>query len=217
MFGRVRPSQGANRWSRVIANISRLIEVRSRRGLGFDLSLKFLANTVNLAQLEPFVKLARDLGADSAQFKALRCDPAELSHRRMAEADEELGRLRERYHPYPIIGSMAKVVMERRCELTPLQVTIDARGDVFLCCYFRHRPERHAVGNIFESPLPDLWGGEAHRRAISEVRPDECSVMDCRFVRYHDMVDCWFGERRNCGSSRPCGPLRGGRNFFSFI
>jgi radical SAM protein with 4Fe4S-binding SPASM domain len=143
------------------------------------------------------VRLARDLGADSAQFKALRCHPAELSRGQMAEGDEELSRLRERHRPYPILGSMEKVVMTRRCELTPLQVTIDARGEVFLCCYFRHRPERHAFGNIFEAPLRDLWGSEAHRRAISEIRPDECSVMDCRFVRYHDMVDCWFGKRRS--------------------
>jgi radical SAM protein with 4Fe4S-binding SPASM domain len=197
IYGRVRPGRGANLWGKVISNISRLVEERGRRGLAFDISLKFLVSAANIDQVEAFVTLAQELGADSAQFKALRCDPAELDQQQVESVERELSSLRRLHSSFPIFGSVVKVVMGRQCELTPLQVTIDAFGEVYLCCYFRHRPASHSIGNIFKSSFEELWGGERHRRAIAEVNPAECSVMDCRFVRYHDIVDRWFDERRD--------------------
>jgi radical SAM protein with 4Fe4S-binding SPASM domain len=100
---------------------------------------------------------------------------------------------RATHAPFPVTGSLAKLTMHRQCELTPLQVTIDARGDVFLCCYFTHRRENHRIGNVHERPLAEIWASERHRAAIRGILPGECSKFDCRFVRYHDVLDEWVG------------------------
>jgi radical SAM protein with 4Fe4S-binding SPASM domain len=78
-----------------------------------------------------------------------------------------------------------------------LQVTIDARGDVFLCCYFSHRRESHTIGNLLEQPLQSLWATTRHREAIAGIEPHACSRFDCRFVRYHQVLDAWSGPSRD--------------------
>ena len=74
------------------------------------------------------------------------------------------------------------------------QVTVDARGDVYLCCYFRHRAERHAIGNVYDQAFRELWASDRHRAAIAGIDPGECSALDCRFIRYHDVVDTWMKD-----------------------
>lgn len=195
-YARVRPAKGRNPWKKVLGNIAALVEERRRHGLQLDLSVKYLVSRENRGQLRQAVQLTRDLGVDAIQFKALRLHPAELTHGEELEVDAELAALRAEFPTVGILGSVRKLEMTRSCILTPLQVTVDARGDVYLCCYFRHRAERHAIGNVYEQPFRDLWGSDRHRAAIAGIEPKECSALDCRFVRYHDVVDGWMKDDR---------------------
>jgi radical SAM protein with 4Fe4S-binding SPASM domain len=189
-YARVRPAKGPNPWQRVLENISTLIRNRKK---GTEISLKFLVNRYNQGEIADAVLMARDLGADSIQFKAVRQDPAEITGDEAVRVDGAIAEARARFAPFPVLGSVGKLVMKRSCELTPLQVTIDARGDVFLCCYFTHRRERHRIGNVLEESFGKIWGSPRHREAIAAIQPHECSVFDCRFVRYHDTLDAWMG------------------------
>lgn len=193
-YARVRPAKGRNPWKKVLGNIAAMVEERRRRELCLDLSVKFLVSRENRDDLRAAVQLARDLGVDAIQFKALRLHPAELSHVEELEVDAELAALRAEFPGVGIVGSVRKLAMTRSCMLTPLQVTVDARGDVYLCCYFRHRAERHAIGNVYDQAFRELWASDRHRAAIAGIDPSECSALDCRFIRYHDVVDAWMKD-----------------------
>ena len=188
----VRP--GPPLWSKVLENCRRLI---AARGPGTEVSLKFLVDRTNRHEIAPAVALARALGVGSIQFMAARETPAALRGDEIGEVEREIAAARQRFAPLPVLGSVEKLVMRRACELSPLQTTIDARGDVFLCCYFTHRRDRHRIGNVLAQPFGELWGGGLHRQVIANVRPEECSVFDCRFVRYHDVLDAWEGARKD--------------------
>jgi radical SAM protein with 4Fe4S-binding SPASM domain len=190
-YAQVRPSRGSVKWSRVLQAVERLVAARPR---GTEISLKFLVNRVNRPEIEAAVALARRLGVDSLQFKATREHPAELSGAELDAAAAAIEAARREAAPFPVLGGVAKLTMSRRCELTPLQTTVDARGDVYLCCYFTHRRDRHRIGNVREQRFGALWGSPRHRQAIAALRPAECSVFDCRFVRYHDVLDAWDGS-----------------------
>jgi radical SAM protein with 4Fe4S-binding SPASM domain len=189
-YAKVRPAKGPNPWKRVLENVRLLL---ARRRQGTEISLKYLVNRHNICEIADAVVLARELGADAIQFKAVRKDPAEITPEEGVRVDAAIEEARARFAPFPVLGSVGKLVMRRSCELTPLQVTVDARGDVFLCCYFTHRRERHCIGNIVETPFGEVWGSARHREAIAAIQPHECSVFDCRFVRYHETLDAWTG------------------------
>ncbi len=193
-YARVRPSSGSSPWPTVIENVRRLVAARRR---GTEISLKFLVNRLNREEVVPAVKLARSLGVDSIQFKAVREDPAALDPEETRSVEADLARARAAAAGFPVLGSLAKLTMARRCELSPLQTTIDARGDVYLCCYFSHRPERHRIGNVLEQRFAEVWGGPRHAEAVAAIRPDECSRFDCRFVRYHDVLERWTGAQED--------------------
>jgi MoaA/NifB/PqqE/SkfB family radical SAM enzyme len=190
-YARARPTRGPSPWPELLRNARAVLA--ARRDAPREVSIKFLVSKVNRHQVREAAALARDLGADSLQFKALRADPAELDAAEAAEVEETIQSLRREHAPFPVLGSVGKIVMTRACELTPLQVTIDARGDVFLCCYFSHRRESHRIGNVLGEPLAAIWGSERHRAAIAGIEPRACSRFDCRFVRYHDVLDRWAG------------------------
>jgi MoaA/NifB/PqqE/SkfB family radical SAM enzyme len=190
VYSVVRPSKGKSPWPNVLEGFSALLRAR-RDGSPREVSVKFLVNRHNRHQIAEAADLALRLGADGIQFKALRHDPAALTPEETIDAERAIVDARACLAPFPVTGTVQKTTMHRSCKLTPLQVTIDAYGDVFLCCYYTLRRERHTIGSILEQPFRQLWGSRRHREAIAGITPKECSVFDCRFVRYHDVLEAW--------------------------
>ena len=88
-----------------------------------------------------------------------------------------------------VLGGVDKLIAPCRCWLTPLQTMIDAKGDVFLCCYYLHRRARHRIGNINKQTFREIWEGPRHKRAINAIRPSECNLFDCRFINYMKIIE----------------------------
>ena len=143
----------------------------------------------NVVEVEDCVKLAIQLGVDSVQFKAARLVSSELTPEQSVLLNRQLSELRIRYPEMVIVGGVEKINMTTQCWLTPLQLTVDPLGEVYLCCYYRHRKERHSIGNCFTTPLHDLWYSEDHWKAIDGIKPHECNNLDCRFVKYNQIMD----------------------------
>jgi len=125
---------------------------------------------------------------DSLQFKAARLCASELDARLSATVSQRIFELREDYPNVPIVGGVDKINMTQQCWLTPLQVMIDALGEVFLCCYYRHRKDTHSIGNAFQTSLRDIWFSDRHWEAIRAIKPAECNLLDCRFVHYNHIM-----------------------------
>lgn len=178
----------------VVDNLRGMVQERNRTGSRLRVSLKFLLSRRNLHEVEPAVALAAELGVDSIQFKALRNHSEELSD---AEKEEVTGRIRALAARTPataVVGSAVRKTIDSRCWLTPLHLVVDALGDVYLCCYFRHRKPTHRIGNAFETPLEQIWSGPTHREAIRGIVPTECNHFDCRFIQYNRLLDAAVRE-----------------------
>jgi radical SAM protein with 4Fe4S-binding SPASM domain len=165
-----------------------MVRLRDARGTRVRISMKVVLDATNYHEVPQCVELARDLGVDSIQFKAARVCPTELDAGQAAEVEQMLADLRASGTAVPVVGGVEKVDMHRQCWLTPLQVMVDARGDVYLCCYYVHRKGSHTIGNCFNTPLHDLWYSERHQEAIRNIKPHECNNLDCRFVKYNDTM-----------------------------
>jgi radical SAM protein with 4Fe4S-binding SPASM domain len=156
---------------------------------------KFLLTPDNYREVVSMARMARGLGLDSAQFKEVR-GTQELSHEQHDIARGLLALAREEVKGIQIIGDLRHPVMREKCRLCQLHTMVDADGSVYLCCYFRHRRDRHRIGSLRDDALRDIWGGQQHKAAMRGIRPKECNVFDCRFVGYHRVVRdlIWKGE-----------------------
>lgn len=188
-FNRVkRPNSPAAGFDAVCRNVAELVALRNARGTSVLISMKVILSADNYTQVDACVKLARELDVDSIQFKAARLCDTELDEAQAQSVRDQMAAAREAYPDMTIVGGVDKLMMSSQCWLTPIQIMVDALGDVFLCCYYRHRKESHSFGNVFEQPLRDLWYGERHWEAIRAIKPGECNLLDCRFVNYNRIM-----------------------------
>lgn len=184
-----RPRSPEARFDAVCRNIKNMIVLRNERGTKCLISMKVVVSQENRHEIEKCVTLAMELNADSVQFKAARLCPSELTDEQTTEVNEAISACREMYPEATIVGGMTKINAATQCWLTPLQLVIDALGDVFLCCYYRHRKDDHTIGNCFKEPLNDIWYREQHWEKIDGIKPCECNNLDCRFVKYNEIMD----------------------------
>lgn len=160
-----------------------LCSLLSKRTDKPKIGLKFLIRKTNLHEIGPFVELARDLGVDNVQFKPIRQSTVDLDEVEVRTAISQLDELKARY-PGFIRGGIKPIMPRVPCWITPLRVLVDAEGKVFLCNYFNHRRDSHFIGSLDRERLTSIWFGRRHREALRTIRPEECSLFDCRF---HDL------------------------------
>ena len=189
MFNKVkRPKSKEAGFEAVCDNIRHMLALRAERGTGVLISMKVILSSDNYREVEHCVALARELGADSIQFKAARVCDTELNAEQADHVRAELTRVRALYPDTAVVGGVDKLNMSQQCWLTPLQIMVDTLGDVFLCCYYRHRRKSHTFGNVFEQPLSEIWYSDRHWDAIRGIKPAECNLLDCRFVHYNRIM-----------------------------
>lgn len=78
--------------------------------------------------------------------------------------------------------------MNERCWLNPVQTTIDAKGDMFLCCYYQGRDEEHRIGNVNENKFAEIWGSPLHKDKMRNIDCKQCVKHDCRFLKYQGVI-----------------------------
>jgi len=190
-----RPKTPEARFDAVCANVKNLVRMRNERNTKCRISMKFVVDKYNCHEIEEAVKLAIELTADSIQFKAARLCDSEMDAEQSEVINTEIVRCRETYAGQMIVvGGTDKIDMHQQCWLTPLQLVVDTLGEVFLCCYYRHRKEDHSIGNCFSDSLKNLWYAQKHWDKIDGIQPKQCNNLDCRFVKYNAIMDQVMGE-----------------------
>ena len=187
-----RPAGGRTGFDAVLRGIERLVTARRAR-LGrsaLQISYKYSVDLNNYEDVSKAVGLAEALGADSIQFKCIRNVPSEIKDEKLIASLRDGLAEAQRLHPrLSVIEHLEKSYLRKcRCWLSPLQLTIDAYGDVFICCYYRHRREKHRLGNVLERALADIWYSQEHWEKIQQIGLEECNRYDCRFHFYNELM-----------------------------
>jgi MoaA/NifB/PqqE/SkfB family radical SAM enzyme len=184
------PKTPEARFPAVCENFKNMIAMRDERDTKCRISYKVVVDQGNCHEIEVAVNTAIGLRADSIQFKAARMCDSEMTDEQSDRVNLEIADCKEKYRDKIIvIGGTEKINTTHHCWLTPLQLTIDTLGEVFLCCYYRHRKEDHSIGNCFSGSLKDMWYAEKHWEKIDGIKPHECNNLDCRFVKYNETMN----------------------------
>ncbi|MFH0921490.1 MAG: radical SAM protein [Fibrobacterota bacterium] len=188
-FNRVkRPKDKNAGFAQVVANIRKIVALRKKDNAPVTLSIKYLVSRLNAEGLEKAAKLAASLGVDSLQFKSVRIFKG-LELKKEGDAiRRRIDALAKKYPKLAVLGGIDKANVTMKCWLSPVQIMIDAIGEVFVCCYYRHRRDTHGFGNIFKTPLKKIWFSKRHWKAIASIKPAECNRLDCRFAAYNQIM-----------------------------
>ena len=85
--------------------------------------------------------------------------------------------------------SPSKFMEGEQCLISPIQTLVDCFGDVYICCYYRHRPKEHKIGSILEESLKDILGSKKHMDKLIEIDYKKCNLYDCRFLEYQKILN----------------------------
>jgi len=158
---------------------------------------KYLVSTKNWHELAQAAELARDIGLDYLQYKALRASKFTIEGETLEKAREEAVRAEELSDGrFQVFGSLEKTKPIGRCFLNPIHPVVDAKGDMYLCAFFHHRKETHRIGNIYEKSFPEIWYSERHFEAFRNTKPKECAVFDCPFHEAAVLARAWIVENQ---------------------
>ena len=188
-------------WDRVIANIRKLVSLKEQAQSKCSIGTKFAVSKSLRGEkhYQDAVELAESLGVDRLTFRALRgvdeeLEPAQALAENMM-LDDVLGMLRPKCR---VARSIVKAPLSHvpQCWLNPIHTVMNWKGDLFICCYYYFRRERHLIGNIFEQDFKELWYSQKHKDLIAAINRCECHTVDCKFFAYHDD----FNENDRVGS-----------------
>jgi len=180
------PPDGFNK---VLNNIIALIDAASSSDAACEVSIKVCLTPDNVMEIDQIIALAKKLKADSIAFKTARNWPMELSADSAEKAQKtiEACKVKSNDKSPKIFGGAAPSSIDGQCTLTPLNITIDSDGEIYLCHYFYHRKKSHGIGNIAK-PMEKIWGSPRHRKAIKSIIPAQCNLYDCRFHTYNKIA-----------------------------
>ncbi|MFH1593025.1 MAG: radical SAM protein [Candidatus Woesearchaeota archaeon] len=181
VFKKVRNISDDSEFEKVINNIREAIRLRKElnREKELDISLKFTVGKENKDDMENAINLAKELGVDFIAFKMYRNVGVEIKDDQ--ETIDKLALFKEKYgKDVLILGDLKKTKIEGKCWLSPLIPTVDPFGDVYICSYYRHRLDKHRIGNLLKEEFTKLWVSEKHKQLVENIDPDECNVYDCK-------------------------------------
>lgn len=200
---------GRDDFEKLCRNLEVLVELRAKnapqgkskrkeaRYGSSAIGAKYLVSTRNWQELRLAAEMAKDIGLDYLQYKALRASrftpEAEVleNAREVARQAEELSA-----KDFQVFGSLEKTRVIGRCFLNPIHPVIDATGNMYLCAFFHHRKKTHRIGNVNEKSFPEIWYSKRHFEAFRSTKPKECAVFDCPFHEAAVLARSWIVENQ---------------------
>jgi radical SAM protein with 4Fe4S-binding SPASM domain len=171
-------------FDKFLSNIENFIYYKNSHNQKCVIGLKFLLTKEHI-NISDAVEFSRRVKADYVQFKTARACSQEPSDTQLLVYKHEI----QKFNDPMILDGSDRTSIKCQCYLTPIHTMIDAKGDVYLCCYYQHRKKTHKFGNVFKNSFRDVWQSDRHREAIAEIKIDECNVWDCRFHKYNQIMN----------------------------
>ncbi|HWO18735.1 MAG TPA: glycosyltransferase [Kofleriaceae bacterium] len=155
---------------------------KRRQGLARPrIELQFIAMRHNEHELPEMRRLAREWGVDALRIKTVSADDDATRHLVPAS------RLLSRYE----VDHATPSTRHAFCTMAWDHAVINVDGSVTPCCYLRpDMGDPFVMGNVFETPFPEIWRGERYRRFRAAMLAGRADLPVCNRCRggTHDLV-----------------------------
>lgn len=176
-------------FAKTLQNIENFAKTKQRLGSKISFGVGFLTSKITESDMESFVKLVKDRGADFAQFRPFTGDTLNI----IPKLDE----LRSKYEDssFKIVASYQKYnemydVSERgydKCHGMFFSTVISADFKVWACLHFR-QSQKHFLGDLREQSLEDIWRGSRIKEVYHNINCATCPIL-CRNDSFNKTLD----------------------------
>lgn len=168
-------------FQKTVENIRMFSQIKKERGSKVSFGVGFLTSRDTAPEMEKFVALVKDCGADFAQFRPFTGD--------LYDVTEEYMRLKKKYET-PDFGVRASIQKYKemrakgqrnydKCRGMFFSTVITADAKVFACLHHRQE-KKYFLGEINESTsLEDIFRSARMREVFESIDCADCPVM-CR-------------------------------------
>lgn len=186
-----RPLNKKAGFKNVLRNIENLVTLRNKYlpETKLQISIKYAVDRNNYQDVLKTLPLGNKLKVDSVQFKLLRNMPSELKDTKIINSlRKRIEDIKNKYPNLRIIPDFEKSKLKGKCWISPFQLVVDPYGDVYICCYYRHRAKDHCLGNMLKNKLKDIWYSQEHWAKLANIKKSDCNKYDCRFHYYNELM-----------------------------
>lgn len=183
-------------FEKTCTNIRLFAQIKQERSSSISFGVGFLTNAETLSEMESFVSLVKETGADFAQFRPFTGDLCDVS--------EEYLRLKEKYETeqFAVRASMQKYrEMQQllhggrgdkrtynKCRGMFFSTVITADAKVFACLHHRQEAQYH-LGTITDSvSLEDIFRSARMREVYESIDCSACPTL-CRNDVFNRTLD----------------------------
>lgn len=168
-------------FDKVIENCKMFSQIRNRKGSNTSYGIGFLTSSLTQEDMEGFVVLAKECGADFAQFRPFTGDVLDVT--------ETIKSLQEKYNSdtFKVTASIQKYREmtnhgERnydKCRGMFFSTVITADAKMFACLHYR-QSDKHYLGTITpDNSVEDIFKSARIREVHNSIDCNECPIL-CR-------------------------------------
>lgn len=168
-------------FEKVIENCRMFADIRNKRNSQTSFGMGFLTSGMTQDDMEGFVVIAKECGADFAQFRPFTGDVLDVT--------EKIHELQRKYNSdtFQVTASMQKYREmvnhgERtydKCRGMFFSTVITADAKLFACLHFR-QSEKHFLGEITsDNSIEDIFRSARIREVYNSIDCSECPIL-CR-------------------------------------
>ena len=169
-------------FQKTIDNIKMFAKIKKELDSKVSFGVGFLTNSETQKEIESFIQIVKESGADFAQFRPFIGDTFNVL--------PQLKILKEKYETenFKIVASYQKYkemkafkLLDRgyqKCHGMFFSTVISADFKVWACLHFR-QSEKHLLGDLRVTTLEDIWRGSRIREVYNSINCDECPIL-CR-------------------------------------
>jgi MoaA/NifB/PqqE/SkfB family radical SAM enzyme len=176
-------------FEKVRENCRMFADIRNKRSSSTSFGLGFLTGPDTVGEMEKFVIMACEIGADFAQFRPYQDDQTDVS--------SEIARLQSKYNRknFSVVGSLQKYKEmanseERtysKCMGMWFSTVITADAGVYACLHYR-QSKPHFLGSLDNQSLSDIFRSARMREVFESINCAECPVR-CRNDAFNRTLD----------------------------
>ncbi|PAF47066.1 molybdenum cofactor biosynthesis protein MoaA [Helicobacter sp. 12S02634-8] len=176
-------------FEKTLENIALFAKIKKDLGSKTSFGVGFLTSELTQKDMEPFVRLVKERGADFAQFRPFTGNTLNI-----LPILEDLKKRYEDEH-FKIVGSYQKYKEMSdtsyrgydKCHGMFFSTVISADFKVWACLHFR-QSAKHFLGDLREQTLEEIWKGSRIREVYNAINCAECPIL-CRNDSFNRTLD----------------------------
>ncbi|RDU63572.1 radical SAM protein [Helicobacter didelphidarum] len=179
-------------FSKTLQNIENFAKTKQRLGSKISFGVGFLTSSITQNDMESFVKLVKDRGADFAQFRPFTGDTLDIIPKLdelKAKYEDEHFKIVASYQKYKEMVGLTQN-SERgydKCHGMFFSTVISADFKVWACLHYR-QSDKHFLGDLREQSLEEIWRGARIKEVYNNIDCSKCPIL-CRNDSFNRTLD----------------------------